>query len=168
VSRWPVAGPSEYWFLASSLASKVKTAIHTQYSNSVSHTYLSRCLSYPLFHLNVNWFTNSSHSQTHGLSHKNTQHGHCISLHILRLNFRIRIGFVKQSSINISFEVQKAKNGNMYWYLCRPSGLGVKKVCCFDVLRAVNFVLLSINFKYCYSQQVNFDVGGSLCSGVSK
>ena len=28
VSRWPVAGPSEYYFLASSPASKVKTAIH--------------------------------------------------------------------------------------------------------------------------------------------
>jgi len=33
VSRWPVAGPSEYWLLAGSPASKVcKTAIHTQYS----------------------------------------------------------------------------------------------------------------------------------------
>jgi len=29
VSRWPVAGPSEYLLLASSSASKVKTAIHT-------------------------------------------------------------------------------------------------------------------------------------------
>ena len=29
VSRWPVAGPSEYWLLASSPACKVKTAIHT-------------------------------------------------------------------------------------------------------------------------------------------
>jgi len=28
VSRWPVAGPSEYWLLASSPASKVKTAMH--------------------------------------------------------------------------------------------------------------------------------------------
>ena len=32
VSRWPVAGPSGYRILASSPASKVKTAIHTQYS----------------------------------------------------------------------------------------------------------------------------------------
>jgi len=30
VSRWPVAGPSEYWLLASSPASKVKTAMHTR------------------------------------------------------------------------------------------------------------------------------------------
>jgi len=29
VSSWPVAGPSEYRLLASSPASKVKTAIHT-------------------------------------------------------------------------------------------------------------------------------------------
>ena len=29
VSRWPVAGPSEYWLLASSPASEVKTSIHT-------------------------------------------------------------------------------------------------------------------------------------------
>ena len=29
VSRWPVAGPSEYWLLASSPASKIKTAVHT-------------------------------------------------------------------------------------------------------------------------------------------
>jgi len=32
VSRWPVAGPSDYWLLASSPASKVKTAIHTLYN----------------------------------------------------------------------------------------------------------------------------------------
>ena len=29
VSRWPVAGPSEYWLLASSPAAEVKTSIHT-------------------------------------------------------------------------------------------------------------------------------------------
>jgi len=29
VSRWPVAGPSEYWLLASSPTPKLKTAIHT-------------------------------------------------------------------------------------------------------------------------------------------
>jgi hypothetical protein len=29
VWRWPVAGPPGYWLLASSLASKVRTAIHT-------------------------------------------------------------------------------------------------------------------------------------------
>jgi len=32
VSRWPVAGPSEHWLAASSPASKVKPAMHTQYS----------------------------------------------------------------------------------------------------------------------------------------
>ena len=32
MSKWPDAGPSEYWLLASSPASKVKTAIHTLYS----------------------------------------------------------------------------------------------------------------------------------------
>ena len=36
MSRWPVAGPSEYWRLASSPASKVKTAIHTQYNKYTS------------------------------------------------------------------------------------------------------------------------------------
>jgi len=35
VSRWPVAGPSEYWLLASSPASKVKKkAMPTQYNNA--------------------------------------------------------------------------------------------------------------------------------------
>jgi hypothetical protein len=37
VSRWPVAGPSEYWLLGSSSASKVTPAIHTQY-NKYSNT----------------------------------------------------------------------------------------------------------------------------------
>jgi len=32
VPRWPVAGPSEYWLLAISPTSEVKTAIHTKYN----------------------------------------------------------------------------------------------------------------------------------------
>ena len=39
MSRWPFAGPSEYWLPASIPASKVKTAIHTQYNKySYPHT----------------------------------------------------------------------------------------------------------------------------------
>ena len=38
MSRWPVAGPSEYWLLASSPASKVKTAIHTKFYSNRSRT----------------------------------------------------------------------------------------------------------------------------------
>ena len=37
VSRWPVAGPSEYWLLASSPASKVKKQQYTQYSKYTAH-----------------------------------------------------------------------------------------------------------------------------------
>ena len=36
MSRWPVAGPSQYWLIASSPASKVKTALHT-YSTANTH-----------------------------------------------------------------------------------------------------------------------------------
>ena len=32
VSSWPVAGHFEYWFLASSPKSKVKTAMHDKYT----------------------------------------------------------------------------------------------------------------------------------------
>jgi hypothetical protein len=45
VSRWPVAGPSGYWLLASSSASKVTPAIHTQdnkYIQQVQQQYTHR------------------------------------------------------------------------------------------------------------------------------
>jgi len=64
VSRWPVAGPSEYWLLASSPASKVKTAIHTQnttntYKMTTIHTiqlqqYTQDILKYLIAMVNVN------------------------------------------------------------------------------------------------------------------
>ena len=71
--------------------------------------------------------------------------------------------------INIRFplkKVQKAKNGNICWNFCRPSDLGVKK-CIALTCSLLWILLLSMNFKECYRQQVNFDVDGSSCSGVS-
>jgi len=58
VSRWPVAGPSEYWLLASSPASKVKTAIHIrqqQYTQDIlkyNHElwYMSTYMMYTVSH----------------------------------------------------------------------------------------------------------------------
>ena len=54
VSRWPVAGPFEYWLLASSPASKVKTAIHTWYNKYTQDNY------------------NNTHKTTHNNTHKTT------------------------------------------------------------------------------------------------
>ena len=55
VSRWPVAGPSEYWLLASSPASKVKTAIHTVQQ----------------IHIRWQQYTQDNYNNTHGQTNNN-------------------------------------------------------------------------------------------------
>jgi hypothetical protein len=55
VSRWPVAGPSEYWLLASSPASKVKTSIHTvQQIHSTTNTQYNKYTVQQIIHRTTN------------------------------------------------------------------------------------------------------------------
>jgi hypothetical protein len=51
VSRWPVAGPSGCWLLASSLASKVRTAIHTYYNTHKMTTIHARQIQFTNMHI---------------------------------------------------------------------------------------------------------------------
>jgi len=57
VSRWPVAGPSEYWLLASSPASKVKTA----------NTHIVKQI-----HIRWQQYTQDNYNNTHNTTNNNT------------------------------------------------------------------------------------------------
>ena len=66
VSRWPVAGPSEYWLLASSPAAKVKTAIHTLYCTANTHKMTT------IHTRQLQQYTQDNYNNTHNTTNNNT------------------------------------------------------------------------------------------------
>ena len=81
MSRWPVAGPSEYWLLASSPASKVK-------KNSNAHTVQQ-------IHIRWQQYTQDNYNNTHGQTKNNYTQG---NLKLATVNYFLLILYITDSS----------------------------------------------------------------------
>ena len=65
VSRWSAAGPSGYWLLAGSPASKVKTAIHTHSTTNTHKMTTIHTENYDNTHRKLQKYTQDNYNNTH-------------------------------------------------------------------------------------------------------
>ena len=80
MSRWPVAGPSEYWILASSPAAKVKNRnkhvvqqIHTRWQQYTQDNYNNSHKTTTTIHtIQLQQYTQDNHNNTHKTTNNNT------------------------------------------------------------------------------------------------